>query len=56
LDHPTSIKMLQKQNLKMENPVRGWHLATYNDLPLGWLKGVGDKFKNYYPTHLRIPD
>ena len=54
LDFESSKKFLQKENLSMTDPVPGWHIATFDDLPLGWLKGVGKRYNNYYPTRYRI--
>ena len=33
---------------------RGWRVATWNDRPLGWLKGDGRLAKNHLPKPLRI--
>jgi 16S rRNA C967 or C1407 C5-methylase (RsmB/RsmF family)/NOL1/NOP2/fmu family ribosome biogenesis protein len=32
----------------------GWLLVTYHGLPLGWIKNLGNRFNNYYPTGWRI--
>jgi NOL1/NOP2/fmu family ribosome biogenesis protein len=33
---------------------KGWYLATYNGLGLGWLKALPTRWNNYYPSHWRI--
>lgn len=33
---------------------KGWGLATYAGLPLGWVKGLGHRLNNYYPQKWRI--
>ncbi len=33
---------------------KGWHLATYRGLPLGWLKNIGSRMNNYHPKEWRI--
>lgn len=32
----------------------GYHLATFQQQPLGWLKQVGNRFNNLYPKEWRI--
>lgn len=32
----------------------GWQLVTWQDIPLGWQKHLGNRNNNYYPRHLRI--
>jgi NOL1/NOP2/fmu family ribosome biogenesis protein len=34
--------------------VRGWQLARFGGLNLGWLKGVGQRVNNYLPKDWRI--
>jgi len=33
---------------------KGWQLATYHQLPLGWLKQLGTRCNNYLPRQLHI--
>lgn len=33
---------------------RGWLLMTYQDIPLGWAKGLGNRINNYYPQGWRL--
>ena len=33
---------------------KGWVLARYNGLGLGWLKNAGNRMNNYYPRNWRI--
>ena len=33
---------------------KGWHLMTYQDIPIGWCKQVGNRINNYYPMERRI--
>ncbi|MFY8005528.1 MAG: methyltransferase RsmF C-terminal domain-like protein, partial [Chitinophagaceae bacterium] len=33
---------------------KGWHLATYCGLPLGWMKVLPNRMNNYYPNEWRI--
>lgn len=31
-----------------------WHLATYENLQLGWFKNLGNRINNYYPMEYRL--
>ncbi|HAP01108.1 MAG TPA: hypothetical protein DCQ93_04195, partial [Bacteroidetes bacterium] len=33
---------------------KGWLLAQYENHPLGWLKSLGNRMNNYFPTEWRI--
>jgi len=33
---------------------KGWILFTYQNLPLGWGKNLGNRLNNYYPKEWRI--
>ncbi len=57
LDLPTedALNFLRKQDISLPTPAtKGWHLATYNGLGLGWLKALPNRWNNYYPTTWRI--
>lgn len=32
----------------------GWLTANYKGVPLGWIRNMGSRFNNYYPSTLRI--
>ncbi|WP_332911045.1 methyltransferase RsmF C-terminal domain-like protein [Algoriphagus boritolerans] len=32
----------------------GWVLLTYQNLPLGWVKNLGNRVNNYFPKEWRI--
>lgn len=53
VDEADALRYLARENLQLEAP-KGWHLITYQDLPLGWAKGLGHRINNYYPQHWRI--
>lgn len=54
LDGAESIRYLQRGSVERIGLQRGWMLATYQSLPLGWIKALGNRINNYYPPHLRI--
>jgi 16S rRNA C967 or C1407 C5-methylase (RsmB/RsmF family)/NOL1/NOP2/fmu family ribosome biogenesis protein len=49
-----AVAYLRKGSPEIPVKEKGWLLATYRNHPLGWLKGVGGRFNNYYPTNWRI--
>jgi len=54
LDKDQSLHFLAKRDFKLPQSSNGWLLADYNDLPLGFLKNLGNRFNNYYPMDWRI--
>ncbi len=45
---------LQKEVFPIDIHQKGWYLATYQGLALGWIKQLGNRFNNYFPTNSRI--
>lgn len=54
LDLEESIRYLQRGTLERSGLEKGWQLATYQGHVMGWIKSLGNRLNNYYPTHLRI--
>ena len=54
LSKEEAIRYFKKENLVFNEPVKGWLLAQYNGLNLGWVKGVGNRVNNYLPKDWRI--
>jgi len=49
-----AIDFLQKKELKIEPPQKGWQVLTYKDFVLGWINALPNRINNYYPRELRI--
>jgi hypothetical protein len=49
-----AIRFLRKDTLPARSPERGWMLVTFRDLPLGWIKNLGNRTNNYFPGEWRI--
>ncbi|MDB5193260.1 MAG: methyltransferase [Segetibacter sp.] len=49
-----ALKYLRRQDLAIEDTLKGWALARYNGLNLGWMKVLPNRVNNYYPTDWRI--
>lgn len=51
----TAIQYLMKSDLDNETGLeKGWILAKYKDVNLGWIKIAGNRLKNHFPIHWRI--
>ncbi|MCL2560746.1 MAG: rRNA cytosine-C5-methylase [Rikenellaceae bacterium] len=49
-----ALDYLRKNDISPELFAEGLNLVTYDGLPLGWLKRIGDRINNMYPKELRI--
>jgi NOL1/NOP2/fmu family ribosome biogenesis protein len=48
-----ALHFLKGETFSIDAP-QGWVIITYQNLPLGWIKSMGNRFNNYYPKELRI--
>ena len=53
LTHAEAISYLRREALRIEAP-RGYVLVTYRNLPLGFVKSIGNRANNMYPQEWRI--
>jgi 16S rRNA C967 or C1407 C5-methylase (RsmB/RsmF family)/NOL1/NOP2/fmu family ribosome biogenesis protein len=49
-----SLKYLQRDNIHIEGNQTGWIIVNYSNLPLGWMKNIGNRSNNYFPKERRI--
>lgn len=49
-----ALQYLRKEELAIDLNLRGWALAVYESLPLGWMKILPNRINNYYPKEWRI--
>lgn len=49
-----AIKYLQRKDIQLNTPGKGWSLAEYGGHPLGWVNILSNRVNNYYPKELRI--
>lgn len=54
VDERTAVSYLRGLTFPCPYSLKGWFLATYKNLPLGWCKAVNGTAKNHYPKGLRI--
>jgi len=49
-----ALQYLRREEVKLDGNLRGWALATFKNLPLGWMKVLPNRINNYYPKEWRI--
>ena len=54
LDKDTALHFLKKENLVIPDSPKGWLLARYQGINLGWMKNIGNRMNNYLPKDWRI--
>ena len=54
LNEKEALLFLKKENLRLEGATKGWQLARYQGLNLGWMKVLDNRINNYLPNNWRI--
>ncbi len=54
LNRQKALQYLRKENPGITSIPKGWALVTYHNLGLGWIKGLTNRYNNYYPKNWRI--
>lgn len=54
LDIDSAIRFLKCENIHFPGLDKGWYLATYKGLGLGWTKVMDSRSNNYFPSNWRI--
>ncbi|MDH6309744.1 16S rRNA C967 or C1407 C5-methylase (RsmB/RsmF family)/NOL1/NOP2/fmu family ribosome biogenesis protein [Dysgonomonas sp. PFB1-18] len=54
IDWHTAISYLRKEALTLTDQPKGYILLTYNNIPLGFVKNIGNRANNLYPQEWRI--
>ena len=54
VDWERAIAFLRKDNIEVENNKKGWLMLTYKNVPIGFVKNLGDRTNNLYPQNWRI--
>jgi len=49
-----AITYLKKDDISPQSTAKGWNLITYRNVPLGWVKNLGNRFNSAYPKEWRI--
>jgi 16S rRNA C967 or C1407 C5-methylase (RsmB/RsmF family)/NOL1/NOP2/fmu family ribosome biogenesis protein len=55
LSEDQALKFLKKEPFDIPViPFKGWGVVTYKEIPLGWIKNLGNRFNNHFPAELKI--
>ncbi|MBP6516627.1 MAG: hypothetical protein KA242_06220 [Chitinophagales bacterium] len=54
VSYEDAIRILKCENIHFPGYQRGWHLITYKNLGLAWVKVMDNRTNNYYPNNWRI--
>ena len=54
IDKNTAISYLRKEAQTFSESPRGYLLLIYKDIPLGFVKNIGNRANNLYPNEWRI--
>jgi NOL1/NOP2/fmu family ribosome biogenesis protein len=49
-----ALQYLRREEVKVENDLKGWVLAEFEGIRLGWMKVLANRVNNYYPREWRI--
>lgn len=49
-----ALRYLKKESVATDLGLKGWHLASYQNIALGWGKWMPNRMNNYLPKHHRI--
>lgn len=49
-----ALKYQKKEEIRINSATKGWLLVTYHNIPLGFVKNLGNRINNYFPKEWRI--
>ncbi len=49
-----TLQYLRKEDFATETINKGWHIATFENISLGWFKALGNRINNYYPNNYKL--
>ncbi len=54
VDWKTAIQFLKREALFLPDASKGFLLLQYNNVPLGWVKNIGNRCNNMYPNSWKV--
>lgn len=54
VDYPTAVAYLRGEALRLDSAEKGYLLLTYEGVPLGFVKNLGNRANNLYPDSWKI--
>jgi 16S rRNA C967 or C1407 C5-methylase (RsmB/RsmF family)/NOL1/NOP2/fmu family ribosome biogenesis protein len=52
--HDEAIRYLRRDTLTLPETAKGYYLILFEDVALGWVNSLGNRFNNMYPVEWRI--
>ncbi len=49
-----ALSYLSKESFEQSEALKGWQLVAFNNIPLGFINGLGNRHNNYYPKEWRL--
>ena len=49
-----ALDYLRRESISATNAAKGWMVACYNGINLGFMNNIGNRINNYYPVKWRI--
>ena len=49
-----ALRYLKRDEISPISSDKGWNLVTYRDMPLGWVKNLGNRYNSAFPKEWRI--
>jgi 16S rRNA C967 or C1407 C5-methylase (RsmB/RsmF family)/NOL1/NOP2/fmu family ribosome biogenesis protein len=53
-DYYNSISYMRRDNIVLSGLSRGWYIATYKGVNLGFINNIGSRINNYFPVEWRV--
>jgi 16S rRNA C967 or C1407 C5-methylase (RsmB/RsmF family)/NOL1/NOP2/fmu family ribosome biogenesis protein len=53
-DYDKAVSYLRRDNINSPGLVKGWHIAVYKGINLGFFNNIGSRINNYFPVEWRI--
>jgi 16S rRNA C967 or C1407 C5-methylase (RsmB/RsmF family)/NOL1/NOP2/fmu family ribosome biogenesis protein len=54
IDYQKAVSMLRRDNISFQGLSKGWYIAKYSGVNLGFIKNIGSRVNNYFPVEWRI--
>jgi len=54
VDLESALAFLARQDFDHSEAINGWNIISYQQISLGWIKKIGHRANNYWPTNWRI--
>ncbi len=49
-----TLNYLKRDDISPSSDTKGWNLVTYRNIPIGWVKNLGNRYNSAFPKEWRI--